>query len=32
VSRRYDEKLPAWTIAWRAQLAGAAVLRTEIQC
>ncbi len=32
VSRRYDEKLPAWTIAWRAQLAGDAVLRTEIQC
>src|SRR5690606_30642539 len=32
VSRRYDEKTPAPTIAWRARLAGRSVLRTEIAC
>ena len=32
VSRRFDEKLPAPTIAWRCQLQGDVVLRTEIAC
>jgi hypothetical protein len=30
VSRRFDDKLPAPTIAWRARLAGDIVLRSEI--
>ena len=30
VSRGYDDKQPAWTIAWRARLRGAQVLRTRI--
>ncbi len=32
VSRRFDEKQPAPTIAWRARLAGDVVLRSEIAC
>jgi hypothetical protein len=32
VSRRYDEKQPAPTLAWRARIRGATVLRTEISC
>jgi heparinase II/III-like protein len=32
VSRRFDEKRPAPTIAWRGRLAGEAVLRSEITC
>jgi hypothetical protein len=32
VSRRFDEKQPAPTLAWRARLAGATLLRTEISC
>jgi hypothetical protein len=32
VSRRFDEKQPAATIAWRAELAGETVLRSEISC
>jgi Heparinase II/III-like protein/Heparinase II/III N-terminus len=32
VSRRFDQKLPAPTIAWRARLAQNVVLRTEIAC
>jgi len=32
VSRRFDDKAPAPTLAWRARLRGPAVLRTEIRC
>jgi len=32
VSRRFDEKRPTPTIAWRARLAGDVVLRSEIAC
>ena len=32
VSRRYDDKRPAPTIAWRAPLAGDVVLRSEVIC
>ncbi len=32
VSRRFDEKQPAPTIAWRARLAGEVVLRSEVIC
>jgi hypothetical protein len=32
VSRSFDEKQPAPTIAWRARLAGDAVLRSEVIC
>jgi hypothetical protein len=32
VSRRFDDKVPAPTLAWRARLRGAAVLRSEIRC
>jgi hypothetical protein len=32
VSRRFDEKQPAPTIAWKARLEGEAVLRSEIIC
>ena len=32
VSRRFDEKQPTWTIAWRAELAATTVLRSEIRC
>ena len=32
VSRRFDEKVPAPTLAWAARLPGATVLRTEIDC
>jgi hypothetical protein len=32
VSRRFDQKLPAPTIAWRARLSRNIVLRTEIAC
>jgi hypothetical protein len=32
VSRRFDEKQPAPTIAWRARLTGDSVLRSEITC
>jgi hypothetical protein len=32
ISRTFDEKQPAPTIAWRARLAGDAVLRSEIAC
>lgn len=32
VSRRFDDKQPSPTIAWRAQLGGDAVLRSEILC
>jgi len=30
VSREFDRRQPAWTIVWRARLAGNTVLRTEI--
>jgi hypothetical protein len=32
VSRRFDEKQPAPTIAWRARLKGETILRSEIRC
>ena len=32
VSRRFDDKQPSPTIAWRARLRGDAVLRSEIIC
>ena len=32
VSRRFDEKLPSTTIAWRVRLKGDVVLRSEIAC
>jgi hypothetical protein len=32
VSRRFGERRPAWTIAWRARVRGDAVLRSEIDC
>jgi len=32
VSRRFDEKQPASTIAWRARITGEIVLRSEIMC
>jgi hypothetical protein len=32
VSRRFDEKQPAPTIAWRARLAGDVILRSEVIC
>jgi len=32
VSRRFDEKRPSPTIAWRARLEGEVVLRSEIIC
>jgi hypothetical protein len=32
VSRRFDTKEPAATIAWRARIAGNVGLRTEIAC
>lgn len=32
VSRRFDEKHPAPTLAWQARVAGNTVLRTEIDC
>ena len=32
VSRRYDERRPSPTIAWRARLEGDALLRTELMC
>jgi hypothetical protein len=32
VSRRFDEKQPAPTIAWRARFTGESVLRSEITC
>jgi hypothetical protein len=32
VSRRFDQKLPAPTIAWHARLERNVVLRTEIAC
>ena len=32
VSRRFDEKQPAPTIAWRARLAGDMVLCSEVSC
>lgn len=32
VSRSFDDKRPAPTIAWRAQLSGSVVLRSEILC
>lgn len=32
VSRSFDQKVPASTIAWHARLAGSVVLRTEIAC
>jgi len=32
ISRRFDEKEPSPTIAWRARISGPAVLRTEIDC
>jgi hypothetical protein len=32
VSRRFDNKLPAPTVVWRARLKGEIVLRTEIVC
>ncbi len=32
VSRRYDEKKPAPTIAWKARIEGEIVLRSEIMC
>lgn len=32
VSRRFDDKQPAWTIVWRAQLQGPTRLRSEIRC
>jgi hypothetical protein len=32
ISRRFDEKLPSPTIAWRGRLGGDVVLRSEIEC
>jgi len=32
VSRRFDDKRPAPTIAWRGRLAGEVVLRSEVIC
>ena len=32
VSRRFDVKQPATTIAWRARFCGALILRTLIHC
>ena len=32
ISRRFDEKQPAPTIAWRARISGTVTLRTEISC
>ena len=32
VSRRFDEKMPAPTIRWRARVTGPCVLRTRIDC
>ena len=32
ISRRFDERAPSPTIAWRCRLSGNAVLRTEIAC
>jgi len=32
VSRSFDDKRPAPTIAWRARLSGSAVLRSELAC
>ena len=32
VSRRYDERRPSPTVAWRARLEGDALLRTELMC
>ena len=32
VSRRFGERSPAWTIAWRARVQGDAILRSEIDC
>ena len=32
ISRRFDEKQPAPTIAWRSRISGDAILRTEIDC
>jgi hypothetical protein len=32
VSRRYDDRRPAPTIAWRARLKGEIVLHTQITC
>jgi len=32
ISREFDQKVPAPTIAWRARLKGNVVLRTEIDC
>ena len=32
ISRRFDERHPAPTIAWRCRITGRAVLRTEIAC
>jgi Heparinase II/III-like protein len=32
ISRRFDRKVPAPSIAWRARLSGNVVLRTEIAC
>jgi hypothetical protein len=31
-SRHYDQREPSPTIAWRARLAGPALLRTELMC
>ncbi|MGQ0749522.1 MAG: alginate lyase family protein [Betaproteobacteria bacterium] len=32
ISRRFDEKHPSPTIAWRSRITGSAVLRSEISC
>ena len=32
VSRRFDDKQPAWTIAWRASLEGNCTLESELRC
>ena len=32
ISRRFDRKVPAPTLVWRASLTGPALLRTEIDC
>lgn len=32
ISRRFDDKQPAPTIAWKARVAGETVIRTEIMC
>lgn len=32
ISRRFDVKVPATTVIWRARISGPAVLRTEIDC